>query len=66
MPIVVLIYCLSIQAQGWALVGILFCPLPGVAQTSSTMIGSRTATVGGVKLHYLTAGHGPTIIWSMS
>jgi pimeloyl-ACP methyl ester carboxylesterase len=46
-----------------ALFGILFCAaMPVVAQTSSTMIGSRTATVGGVKLHYLTAGHGPTII----
>src|SRR5438477_4186994 len=25
-------------------------------------IASRAATVGGVKLHYLTAGHGPTVI----
>ena len=25
-------------------------------------IASRTATIEGVKLHYLTAGHGPTLI----
>jgi pimeloyl-ACP methyl ester carboxylesterase len=25
-------------------------------------IASRTADISGVKLHYLTAGHGPTVI----
>ncbi len=46
-----------------ALFGIFFCAaMQVVAQTNSTMIDSRTATAGGVKLHYLTAGHGPTII----
>ena len=29
---------------------------------SENEIASRAATVGGVKLHYLTAGHGPTVI----
>ena len=44
------------------LIALLVCAsLPGVAQSSGT-ITSRTATVDGLKLHYLTAGHGPTII----
>lgn len=32
------------------------------AETSETAVTSRTATVDGVKLHYLTAGHGPAVI----
>jgi pimeloyl-ACP methyl ester carboxylesterase len=36
--------------------------LPGIAQTGGSTIASRTATVEGVKLHYLTVGHGPTLI----
>jgi Predicted hydrolases or acyltransferases (alpha/beta hydrolase superfamily) len=32
------------------------------AETSDKNIVSRTAEVDGVKLHYLTAGHGPTVI----
>ena len=39
------------------------CALSLVAAgASDTAIASRTATVDGVKLHYLTAGHGPTVI----
>jgi pimeloyl-ACP methyl ester carboxylesterase len=36
--------------------------LPGIAQTAGSTIGSRRAAVEGVKLHYLTAGHGPVVI----
>jgi pimeloyl-ACP methyl ester carboxylesterase len=32
------------------------------AQTADTAIASKYATVDGLKLHYLTAGHGPTVI----
>lgn len=34
----------------------------GLAQAGETGISSRSATIEGVKLHYLTAGHGPTVI----
>jgi pimeloyl-ACP methyl ester carboxylesterase len=36
--------------------------LQAIAQTGGGAITSRAATVEGVKLHYLTAGHGPTVI----
>ena len=32
------------------------------AEAPTTTIASRTATVDGLKLHYLNAGHGPTVI----
>jgi pimeloyl-ACP methyl ester carboxylesterase len=35
---------------------------PGTAQSAGSTIASRTATVEGLKLHYLTAGHGPAVI----
>ena len=35
---------------------------PIYAETSDKNIVSRTAEIDGVKLHYLTAGHGPTVI----
>jgi len=36
---------------------------PGVAQTNATTsIESKFATVDGIKIHYLTAGHGPAVI----
>ncbi len=41
---------------------LLLIALPRRAQTGKTSIVSRTATVDGVKLHYLMAGHGPAII----
>lgn len=48
---------------GGVLLGLLlFVSLLTAAQTSGNVIASRTATVEGVKLHYLTAGHGPTVI----
>ncbi len=37
-------------------------PAPIHAETSDKNIVSRTAEVDGVKLHYLTAGRGPTVI----
>jgi len=32
------------------------------AQSDESSVGSRSATVDGIKLHYLTAGRGPTVI----
>jgi pimeloyl-ACP methyl ester carboxylesterase len=42
----------------------LFAALPALAQsqTGANTIVSRTAEVEGVKLHYLTAGHGPAVV----
>jgi pimeloyl-ACP methyl ester carboxylesterase len=39
-----------------------FAPLQGSAQTRGNIITAHTATVDGVKLHYLTSGHGPAVI----
>jgi pimeloyl-ACP methyl ester carboxylesterase len=36
--------------------------LPAIAQTPQSGIASRTATVDGIQIHYLTAGHGPAVI----
>src|SRR6202166_4630701 len=50
---------------GLALLGLLpFTAFSSKAygQTTAEPIASRTAEVGGVKLHYLTAGHGTTLI----
>jgi len=41
---------------------LLSASLSGIAQSGANTIASRTATVEGVKLHYLTAGHGPAVI----
>jgi len=41
---------------------LLAASLPAFAQTSGITISSRSATVEGVKLHYLTAGQGPAVI----
>jgi pimeloyl-ACP methyl ester carboxylesterase len=43
----------------WA---ILFLVQPYFAQGAENAIASRTATVHGLKLHYLTAGHGPAVL----
>jgi len=57
--------------RGWtfhACIGVvlllLSVSLPGIAQTPAAdrAISSRTADVAGLKLHYLTAGHGPAVI----
>lgn len=37
-------------------------PAPARSQTAANAIASRTAEVEGVKLHYLTVGHGPAVI----
>lgn len=47
---------------GIALIALLAVALPGIAQTKGSAIASRGAQVEGVKLHYLTAGHGPAVI----
>src|SRR5215813_2839529 len=39
-----------------------FTAIVAKAYAAPQPIVSRTATVEGVKLHYLTAGHGPTVI----
>jgi pimeloyl-ACP methyl ester carboxylesterase len=51
----------SLTLFGWASVLALFST-PASAETSDKNIISRTAEVEGVQLHYLTAGHGPTVI----
>jgi pimeloyl-ACP methyl ester carboxylesterase len=57
--------------SGWtfrACIGVVLLLLsvssPGIAQTpaAGNAISSRTADVAGLKLHYLTAGHGPAVI----
>src|SRR5580704_16283069 len=61
---------MSMSTRVYFLLGIalsvifLFLPLPGAAQTAAPpgLILSRDAEVAGVKLHYLTAGHGPALI----
>jgi pimeloyl-ACP methyl ester carboxylesterase len=46
------------------ILGLVFAVIPAGAQsgTAGDAIASRTATVDGMSLHYLTAGHGPTVI----
>jgi pimeloyl-ACP methyl ester carboxylesterase len=39
-----------------------FAALSAMADTSDKTVASRDAEVDGVKLHYLTAGHGPAVI----
>jgi len=47
--------------RGFVFVALLFSfSSSGIAQESA--IASRFATIGGLKLHYLTAGHGPALI----
>jgi pimeloyl-ACP methyl ester carboxylesterase len=49
---------------GIALFALLLAGFTGIARTAAgeNTITSRTAEVEGVKLHYLTAGHGPAVI----
>lgn len=42
--------------------GCLVCLSAALSATASEAIASRDAEVDGVKLHYLTAGHGPAVI----
>ena len=44
-----------------AVIGLLLHPA-AYAQAGRDLIASRTAEVDGIKLHYLTAGHGPAVI----
>src|SRR5713101_7466117 len=37
-------------------------PVSSYAETTNNAIASRTVTVDGVQLHYMTAGQGPTLI----
>ncbi|MCU1285757.1 MAG: Alpha/beta hydrolase [Acidobacteriales bacterium] len=41
---------------------ILLLSATAFAQTTNQTIASRTAEAGGIKIHYLTAGHGPSLI----
>jgi pimeloyl-ACP methyl ester carboxylesterase len=52
---------LSLALSGWTSVLVLFST-PACGETSDKNIISRTADVEGVQLHYMTAGHGPTVI----
>src|SRR5215831_7797650 len=47
---------------GSVLVFLLFGSLSMIAQTTGVEISSHFSTVDGVKIHYLTGGHGPTVI----
>jgi len=42
--------------------GLLAAAESAMARPADEAIASRTAMVGGVKLHYLTAGHGPAVL----
>src|SRR5271168_3678387 len=48
----------------FAALGILFlaAAVSATADPATETIASRTATIDGLKLHYLTAGHGPAVI----
>ncbi len=55
---------IHISLRPWA---VIFCLLLAVslaanAQAATEAIASKTATVDGLKLHYLTSGHGPAVI----
>jgi pimeloyl-ACP methyl ester carboxylesterase len=39
-----------------------YSPVTEKAEADANVIASRTADVDGIKLHYLTAGHGPAVI----
>ena len=52
---------LTLAVCGCALLFVV-TPSPAVAVTPVNGISARTAEIGGVQLHYLTAGHGPTVI----
>ena len=45
-----------------ALVCVLLLPTLPCRATADSSIDSRTVAVDGLKLHYLTAGHGPAVI----
>ncbi len=45
-----------------ALFAFLAAALPGIAQAGSNAIAARDVEIEGVKLHYMTAGHGPAVI----
>jgi pimeloyl-ACP methyl ester carboxylesterase len=49
---------------GWLAMLVLCAALPGIARAADAdvTINSRTAEIDGLKLHYLTAGHGPAVI----
>jgi pimeloyl-ACP methyl ester carboxylesterase len=51
-------YCLSVSAAAF----LLFVAIPIAAQMHNTTIGSRFATVNGVRLHYLIAGKGDPVL----
>ena len=59
---------MNIGSKFWMAVGLsvfLFAasfPAKAGADASANIIASRTAEVEGIKLHYLTAGHGPAVI----
>ena len=54
-------FCLAFIASGLSMGFALFPPASGAGWTGTTVI-ERTAEIDGVRLHYLTAGHGPAVI----
>jgi pimeloyl-ACP methyl ester carboxylesterase len=55
------VLCLALAVLGLSFVFALFST-PACAEPSDKNIVSRTAEIDGVQLHYMTAGHGPTLI----
>lgn len=54
-------FCLAFIASGLSMAFVLFPLANGAGWTGTTVI-ERMAEIDGVRLHYLTAGHGPTVI----
>ena len=50
--------------SSWVAMLLLWLPIPSSAQqgVGGDTVSSRTAQVDGIGLHYLTAGHGPTVV----
>lgn len=51
----------TLAVFGWFFAFALLSP-PACAEPSDKSIASRTAAIDGVQLHYLSSGHGPTLI----
>src|SRR5207237_3600455 len=54
--------CLNVAVFGWLPLVVLFSAAAWADPLDNENIISRTADIDGVHLHYMTAGHGPTVI----
>ncbi len=53
---------IHISLRPWAVILLLAVSLAANAHAATEAIASKTAEVNGLKLHYLTSGHGPAVI----